>query len=85
MYGMISLRSQAWLPSVITSAPAANSARAMSGARPKPCEAFSALTTARSICRSLAQTRQPGRDSVPAGPADNVTQKKNSQISPRSG
>ena len=46
---MISLRSHAWLPSVITSAPAANSAVAMSGARPKPCEAFSAFTTARSM------------------------------------
>ena len=32
MNGMISLRSQAWLPRVITSAPAANSAAAMSGA-----------------------------------------------------
>src|SRR4051812_25294197 len=32
----------------MTSAPAANSAFAMSGARPKPWEAFSALTTARS-------------------------------------
>src|SRR5471030_181053 len=34
------------------SAPAANNARAMSGARPNPCEAFSALTTARSIRKS---------------------------------
>ena len=57
MYGMISLRSQAWLPSVSTSAPAANSACAMSGPRPKPCEAFSALTIARST-RSAA--RSPG-------------------------
>src|SRR3978361_2095613 len=60
---MISFRSQAWLPSVMTSAPAANSARAMSGAKPKPCDAFSALTTARSIRRSW---RRPGKRAATA-------------------
>ena len=61
IYGMISLRSQAWLPSVITSAPAANNAAAMSGPRPKPCDAFSAFTTVRST-RNAA--RSPGRDAA---------------------
>src|SRR5580698_3518629 len=47
----------------MTSAPAANRARAMSGARPKPCEAFSALTIARSIRRSW---RKPGNRAATA-------------------
>ena len=33
----------------------------------------------------LAQSRQPCRDRIPAGSADNVTQKEYSHISPRIG
>src|SRR4051794_38477131 len=36
----------------MTSAPAANRFLAISGARPNPCEAFSAFTIARSICKA---------------------------------
>src|ERR1700731_2771433 len=64
---MISFRSHAWLPRVSTSAPAANSAVAMSGARPKPCEAFSAFTTARSMRNA---SRSLGSDA--ATPPDHV-------------
>src|SRR4051794_25306253 len=73
---MISLRSQAWLPRVMTSAPAANNAFAISGASPNPCEAFSALTTARSIARSL---RRPGnRAATVSRPVRPTTSPRNS-------
>ena len=76
---MTSLRSQAWLPSVSTSAPAANSACPMSGVRPKPWLAFSALTTARSTREPGAQPRQ-GRDHrLAAGAADDVAEKQDAQ------
>src|SRR5271166_3080600 len=60
---MISLRSQAWLPSVSTLAPAAKSAAAISGARPKPWLAFSALTTTSS---ALSAAFSPGRRAATA-------------------
>src|SRR5271170_1846383 len=73
---MISFRSQAWFPRVMTSAPAANNALAISGARPKPCEAFSALTTARSILRSW---RRPGnRAATVSRPVRPTTSPRNS-------
>ena len=47
-----------WLPSVITSAPAANSSSACFGVMPTPPAAFSPLTTTKSSAELLAQAGQ---------------------------
>ena len=79
---MISLRSQAWLPRVITSAPAARKARAISGARPKPWLAFSPFTTTRSA-RSFAFS--PGSAAISASRPERPTTSPRNRIRKRSG
>ena len=62
-YGPISVRRNAWFPSVIASAPAASSRSARRGVMPTPFAAFSPFTTHASMPSSA---RRPGRRSSSA-------------------
>ena len=76
---MISERRQVWLPSVITSAPAASTRAASLGVIPTPSARFSPLTTQNEAPSSSRSPRQPFLDRPPARRADHVAYKEDLQ------
>ena len=71
-----------WLPSVITSTPAANSASAIFGVIPSPPATFSPLTTTNVGLVALAQDRQAVEQRAPADAADEVADKQDARARP---